>query len=99
MDTKRLEIHPSAVAEIKAAIEWYLERSEIAAVNFTAELDRAVDLIIGAPGRWPTGEHGTRKFVLTRFPFAIVFREKQTVIQIIAVAHGHRNPKYWKERL
>ena len=98
MAVKKLEIHPSALSEMKAALDWYLERSDQAAVNFAAELDRAVDLIIRSPGRWPIGEHHTRKFVLTRFPFAIVYREKQTAIHIIAVAHGHRNPEYWKDR-
>jgi hypothetical protein len=36
---------------------------------------------------------------LRRFPFAIVYREKQDAIQILAIAHGHRRPKYWKRRL
>ena len=98
MAVKKLEIHPSALSEMKAALDWYLERSDQAAVNFAAELDRAVDLIIRSPGRRPIGEYHTRKFVLTRFPFAIVYREKQTAIHIIAVAHGHRNPEYWKDR-
>jgi toxin ParE1/3/4 len=96
---KPLEIHPAALAEFKSALTWYLERSETAAVKFAAELDRATDLIVRAPERWPTGEHNTRRFVLQRFPFAIVYREMAAVVQILAVAHGHRRPDYWRERL
>jgi len=99
MAAKSVEIHPAALAELKSALTWYLERSEAAALKFAAELDRAIDLVIDSPGRWPSGEHSTRKFVLQRFPFAIIYREKQTVIQILAIAHGHRRPGYWKERL
>ncbi len=99
MAAKPLEIHPSALFDLKSAVDWYLERSETAAAKFADEVDRAVGLIIESPARWPSGEHGTRSFVLSRFPFAIVYREKQNAIQILAIAHGHRNPEYWKGRL
>jgi hypothetical protein len=55
-----------------------------------------MDLVIEFPERWPVGEYGTRKFVLRRFPFAVVYREKPAVIQVLADAHGHRRPGYWK---
>jgi hypothetical protein len=66
MAAKPLQIHPAALAELKSAVAWYRERSHIAALNFVAELDRAVDLVIASPDRWPSGEHGTRKFVHSR---------------------------------
>ncbi|MGC2111129.1 MAG: hypothetical protein WA655_16555 [Candidatus Korobacteraceae bacterium] len=78
MAAKRLEIHPEALEEFKSALNWYLERSETAAVNFVNEFDHAVDLIVRSPKRWPRGEYATRKFALQRFPFAIVYREKET---------------------
>jgi toxin ParE1/3/4 len=99
MATKPLDIHPAALAEIESAVLWYLERSENAAERFVAELYHAIDLIVDAPQRWPSGEHGTRKFVLSRFPYAVIYKERLTTIQILAVAHGHRRPGHWKERL
>jgi len=50
---KRIEIHPAALAELKSAVEWYLERSEPAAREFVAEVDRAIALVIESPRRWP----------------------------------------------
>ena len=99
MAAKPLEIHPSALAELKSALSWYLERNETAADKFVAELDRAIELLVATPRRWPAGDHGTRKFVLRRFPFATFYREKQSVVQVLAIAHGHRRPGYWKDRL
>jgi toxin ParE1/3/4 len=99
MAVKPPELHPEALEEWKSAAAWYLERNETAAVNFVAEVDQAVDLIAASPQRWPKGLRGTRKFVLQRFPFAIVYREKEDVVQVLAVAHGHRRPGYWKGRL
>ncbi len=38
-------------------------------------------------------------FPLSRFPYAVIYKENSTMIWILAVAHGHRRPGYWKERL
>lgn len=98
MVAEPLDIHPSALAELKSAITWYLERNEAAAVKFTAEIDHAIELICSSPDRWPRGEHRTRRFVLRRFPYAVIYREKNSAVQVLAIAHGHRRPGYWKDR-
>ena len=99
MDDKPVHIHPAALAELKSALTWYFERSETAAVRFVAELDRAIDLITDSPRRWPLWEYSTRRFVLSRFPYAVIYREKATTVEVVAIAHGHRRPRYWKDRL
>lgn len=63
----RIEIHPAALAELKSAVEWYLERSEPAADEFVSEVDRAIALVIESPRRWPVGEYNTRRFVCSGF--------------------------------
>lgn len=99
MAVHRLDVHPSALAEFKSALMWYLERNETAAFKFVDEVDRAIGLILDSPVRWPKGIHGTRKIVLNRFPFVIVYREKDNAIQVLAIAHGRRRPDYWRDRL
>ena len=90
--------HPAALEESTAAERWYRERSETAAAAFGAELDRAVEQIGDAPERWPRHGHGTRRFVLRRFPFSVIYRVGSAETEIIAVAHGRRRPDYWKGR-
>lgn len=99
MAAKPLDIHPSALAEFKSSVTWYLQRNQTAARKFAAAVDDALNLVAESPSRWPRGEYGTRKIILTRFPFAIVYREKQDAIQILAIAYGHRRPEYWRDRL
>jgi plasmid stabilization system protein ParE len=99
MAAKSVEIHPEALSELKSAVVWYLERSQAAAVKFATEMDRAIRLVSDSPTRWPAGELATRKFALQRFPFAIIYREKDALVQVLAVAHGHRRPGYWRDRL
>ncbi len=94
MANKQLEIHPAALAEFKSAVLWYMERNQIAPTRFVAEVDRAIDLLLESPARWPAAELGTRRMILRRFPYAIMYRDGQNAIQILAVAHGHRQPGY-----
>jgi toxin ParE1/3/4 len=93
-----VEVHPQAVLEAQAAYKWYRDRNDAAAQAFLAELDRAVELISENPMRWPIHLHGTRHFLLRRFPFGVVYRELGETLQIVAVAHGRRKPGYWKGR-
>lgn len=37
--------------------------------------------------------------VLHKFPYVIVFRETATTVEVVAVAHEHRRPGYWRNRL
>lgn len=99
MESKPVEFHEAASLEFEGAFTWYFERSERAALRFAREVARAVVSIAGAPDRFPAGASGTRKFLLRRFPFAVVYRELPSVIQVLAVAHGRRRPGYWKPRV
>lgn len=99
MASKKVEFHDEANLELGAAFDWYLERSEPAAARFIAEMDEAIAIISQAPKRSPESGFGTRKFLLQRFPFAVFYRELPLSVQVVAVAHGHRRPGYWKNRL
>jgi len=92
-------IHPAAVEEAEKATRWYRERSACSAAQFVEEVNHAIDRILAAPERWPAGPYGTRKFLLHRFPYVVVYRELPSTIQVLAVAHGHRRPGYWKNRI
>lgn len=99
MAVKSVEFLDAAMAEYEAAFDWYVARSEASAANFAHELAHAISLILEAPQRWHAGPHGTRKFLLHRFPYAVIYRELPSTIQVLAVAHGHRRPGYWKTRI
>jgi plasmid stabilization system protein ParE len=99
MAGKRLEIHPAALSELKSAWSGTWREVSPPLRESVAEVDRAIAFIVESPKRWPAEEHATRRFILQRFPFAVTYREKDSGIQILAFAHGHRRPGYWKERL
>ena len=75
MSAKRVDYHQGAITDVKSAVAWYRKRSPKAASDFVEEIHRAVQTIRTAPERWPIGKNNTRRFVLWRFPFAIIYSE------------------------
>lgn len=93
-----VEFHPSAIAEAHAAKAWYFERSSDAADAFLSEVDRAVALIAADPDRWPEHLFGTRRLLLRRFPYALIYRCEAGIATVFALAHARRRPGYWQHR-
>jgi plasmid stabilization system protein ParE len=93
-----VEVHPLAADEGEAAERWYRERNETAATRFRRELDRVVDVIAERPETGSPYLSSTRRVLLRRFPFFIVYRVLDARVQIVAVAHARRRPGYWRER-
>jgi len=93
-----VEFHPLAADEVEAAERWYRERNETAATRFRRELDRAVESIAERPEAAAPYGGNTRRFLLRRFPFFVVYRVYSSRVQIVAVAHARRRPHYWLQR-
>jgi hypothetical protein len=96
---KPFDFHPEAMIEAREAVEWYSERSPLAAKHFKSELQEAERQIRQDPQRWAIYLHGTRYFKLRRFPFTLVYAERGDRIIGVAVAHMKRRPGYWRTRL
>jgi plasmid stabilization system protein ParE len=96
---RAVQVHPAALEEAEAATGWYAERSRRAAQRFLNELGRAIEQVSEHPEQHPAFVFGTRRIVLSKFPYVIVFRETATAVQIVAIAHGRRRPGYWRNRV
>jgi plasmid stabilization system protein ParE len=94
-----VEYLDEALHEAEAAARWYAERSPIAALGFSDEIDAAISSIEQFPEAWPPFEHGTRRYLLRRYPFSVIYRIEPQRILVVAVAHAHRRPGYWTSRL
>jgi toxin ParE1/3/4 len=95
----KIEFTPEALREIDDAFEWYLERSLQAAEAFVREVESALSLIASSPTIWTRFEASTRRYVLRKFPYNIVYREIPLGIEVVAVAHQKRRPRYWIGRM
>ena len=94
-----IEFHPDARTEVLEAFDWYAQHSEAVANSFLAELEFAGNAIQESPELWAAYLHGTRRYLMKRFPFVVVYRNTPSRIEVVAVAHGGRRPGYWGERV
>ena len=99
MASKPLRFHPAAEKEYLTALAWYFQRSPVAARNFEDAFALAIGTIFEAPQRWPIYFDSFWKYTLRRFPFSIVYQHFSSQIIVLAVAHGHRRPGYWMDRV
>jgi toxin ParE1/3/4 len=97
--SKPYRLDPRAWHAIEAGADWYLHRSADASVGFVAAISDALDCISEAPQRWPKYLYGTRRFVLHRCPFSLVYLDESELLIVVALAHSKRKPGYWMQRL
>ena len=98
MTSGQVRFHPLAADEAEAARVWYFARNPTVAEAFSRELTAAIESIAEAPPRWPRLYGRFRRYLLHRFPFSVVYLERDASIEVIAVAHHRRRPGYWKQR-
>lgn len=88
-----------AHAELLDACEYYeLEFSGLGK-RFKREVKQAIKRIIQFPLAWQKERGDVRKCLLHKFPYKILYSIESDHLLIIAIAHLHRKPDYWVNRL
>ena len=96
---KCVEFHPEAEAEFEAAVAYYEEHASGLGIDLCKLVEIAIKKILVAPERWMAGSKRTRRFLIRRFPYRIIYLEPLEIIVVVAVAHGKRRPGYWNHRI
>jgi plasmid stabilization system protein ParE len=91
------EVH--ARQELRDATAYYDAVNLRLGVDFREEVERVISLIRQFPKAWPELSTSTRRCRTKRFPFGIIYRINKDEIEIVAVMHLSREPKYWVDRL
>jgi plasmid stabilization system protein ParE len=85
--------------DLQEAVAYYEARRTGLGREFRQEVRAAVARIRRFPTGWqPLSEH-TRRCLTRRFPYGLIYHVGEDEILIVAVAHLHREPGHWRERL
>lgn len=100
----RLPFVEAAVAEFEDAAAWYERERRGYGALLVSEVRRTVDRAAGLPGSGPRvpatkSERDVRRFVVRRFPYLVVTALVAGERAVVAIAHTHRRPGYWRTRL
>lgn len=94
----QLLFHPDVKEEVKSSYIWYQNQAQGLGNDFLSELETAYQAIEELPDTWPNFQKGFRRFLLSKFPFSVIYRTTKNTIFIVAVMHNSRKPGYWEER-
>ena len=99
-------VRPNAEAEdeFRHYLRWYENESRGLGDRLWSEIQAAIDLIstypaIGEPVRGIAAKRLVRRIPLRHFPFFLVYRAHEDHLEIVALAHTSKLPKYWRARL
>jgi toxin ParE1/3/4 len=96
----RVVITPSAAADIVEARAWYDSQEAGVGDKFYFALRNRIHNALEnplLPRAW--GRRKMRKYRIPKYPYSIFYEINAEALQVIAVVHGARNPKYLNYRL
>jgi len=96
-----MKIHFLSIAEkeLNDAVDWYNEQADGLGKEFLDQLDRAIRRAVTYPQSSMEIESGLRRCIIARFPYGLIYGLDKDKIIVVAVAHSHRHPRYWADRI
>ena len=88
-----------AQIELDDAIEYYNYELPGLGDAFLTEVLNALERIGEFPETWHPCSKRTRRCQTRRFPYGIIYQVREQEILVVAIAHLHRKPDYWKYRI
>lgn len=94
----RFYFHEDAETEFARSVEYYEDCRRGLGIEFAQEVYATIDRIIQYPEAWSPMSKNTRRCLVNRFPFGVIYQVKSNSVRIIAVADLRRRPDYWLYR-
>jgi len=91
--------HPRAEEEFDDAVDYYENCQPGLGLEFAEEIYASIERIAAYPDAFAELSANTRRGIVNRFPYGLIFQVKEDALRIIAVANLHQRPGYWKNRL
>lgn len=95
---KQVIFHAEADAEMMAAAEFYESKSRGLGGDFIAEVERATGALVRHSRIGHRFSSRLRRVLVQRFPYGLLYRIEGERVYVLAVAHLHRRPGYWRRR-
>ena len=91
-------IRPEAEDDIKKAYAWYEDKRTGLGHDFLLQVDAGLNFTARNPHLHSLEYKGTRKHLIKRFPYKIIYLVEDDRIIVLAVIHGRRSPSLIKKR-
>ena len=89
----------AAKRELDDAVDYLELEFEGLGIRYKEEVKLAIQRISRHPNAWSVELEDVRKCLLHKLPYKLLYSLEADHIIIIAVAHQHRDPDYWIDRM
>ena len=93
-----IKFHSEARKEFFEAAGYYEEQVVGLGDDFIDEVEKVLDVIEQQPASGTKITNTERRFLVSRFPYGIIYSAEDDLITIFAVMNLKRKPGYWKSR-
>ena len=94
----QIVLEPEALSDLQAAYDWYESQLDGLGEDFIEAIDAAIALIRRMPELYPVIYRDSRRVILNRFQYQILFVVGNQEVSIFALMHTRRDPKSWQTR-
>lgn len=95
----KVEILACAEVELAEAVDYYNKECPGLGYEFAAEVKASFERITAFPEAWPAFSPRSRRCIVNRFPYGVLYQICSDYILVLAVMHLQRDPKRWEDRL
>lgn len=93
-----IRVRREATQDLEEAAAWYEAQRAGLGQEFLDEVRRSLRRVAEHPDLYPPMHRGTRRVFTRRFPFGVFYRVEADLIIVVAIMHGSRDPRRWKQR-
>ncbi len=94
-----ISVSPEAENDIEEAFLWYEDKRKGLGHDFLLQVDSGIRFIERTPKLFKQEYKGTRKHIIKRFPYKIIYLIEKQLIIILAVIHSRRSPSIMSTRI
>lgn len=94
-----IEFLESAQYELDDAVEYYNKQLDGLGLEFLSEVIDSLGRIAEYPDAWQQLSKRTRRCLMHRFPYGIIYQKREDFVLVIAISSLHRKPGHWQSRI
>lgn len=101
MEIEGIQFHPEAAQELLSAIEWYENQTGGLGGQFFANVTTCIRELCTPEMTGSSYSELIRYLRVKRFPYIVIYYlgDRENLKVVIAIAHTHRRPNYWMNRI
>ena len=93
-----LVLRPAAASDLDEAFFWYESQRAGLGEEFLVAVTRVMKVLAESPLQSPIVHRQTRRALVRRFPYSVLYRIVGSNVVVVGCFHGSRDPRRWRNR-